>query len=354
LPEQASLSARLAKQIAASGPISISEYMRLSNAEYYAQADPLGVDGDFITAPEISQMFGELVGLWFADLWMRQNRPEKIKYAELGPGRGTLSADILRVMGKFGLEPPVHFVETSPVLRGKQEAVVPAATYFDRIDSLPDEGPLLIVANEFFDALPYRQFIATENGWRERMLTHNGGAFETIAGEQPCDQMVPENIRDAETGSIYENSPETSDAIYEIAARLERQGGAILIIDYGYGQPGLGSSLQAVKDHKYVDPLSDPGEIDLTAHVNFLEVSNLAKLRGLRVSGPIEQGTWLSALGINQRAETLAAASPERADEILAARGRLVNADAMGNLFKVLAASSPDWPEPEGFAHTII
>lgn len=353
MPDPASLSDRLARQITASGPISISEYMRVSNAEYYARADPLGVDGDFITAPEISQMFGELVGLWFADLWLRQNRPENIQYAELGPGRGTLAADALRAMAKLRLQPPVHFVETSPALREKQNLAVPAATFSDGIDQLPSDSPLFIVANEFFDALPYRQFVATENGWREQMLSHDGQSFNVIAGQQSCDHMVPEDFRSAETGSIFETSPASVEVIYELSARLKKQGGAMLIIDYGYAQPGFGSSLQALKKHEYVDPFISPGEVDLTAHVNFMEIANLATQQGLLVSGPVHQGAWLSALGINQRADMLAVAAPDRVEDIMAARNRLVDTAQMGHLFKVLAISTPDWPTPEGFVQAI-
>jgi len=354
-PEQNQLALRLAKQIEATGPIPVSEYMRASNEEYYNRADPLGVDGDFITAPEISQMFGELIGLWFADLWMRQNRAEPINYVELGPGRGTLAADALRAMRRFELNPSVHFVETSDALQKMQLAAVPNATIHDKISQLPEDGPLFILANEFFDALPIRQFVATHAGWRERVVARDRGSkFMAIAGQQAVDEMVPLDFRNAPAGSIYESSPQSSDAIYELSARLSAQGGAMLVVDYGYTHPGLGSTLQAVNAHEYSDPFDGPGGCDLTAHVNFLEISNLAKLRDLNVYGPVEQGQWLTALGINQRAEILAQASPDRADEILVARNRLANPEEMGSLFKVLAVTLPDWPNPEGFERTII
>lgn len=355
MPDATSLAEQLAKQITASGPISVADYMRASNAEYYAKADPLGADGDFVTAPEISQIFGELVGLWFTDLWLRQGSPVNINYVELGPGRGTLASDTVRAMQKFGLDVNVHFVETSPALRAMQKSSFPDAIFHDDISMLPDDGPLFIVANEFFDALPVQQMLATANGWRERVVTRGQtSGFRAIPGSKNCDPLVPGDVRQAPEGSIYETSPDCSDMMYELAAQLDRQQGAMLIVDYGYAHPGFGSTLQAVRDHKHVDPFQSPGEIDLTAHVNFLEIANLARLRNLRVNGPVEQGSWLSALGVNQRAEMLAQKSPERAKEIMIARNRLANPDEMGSLFKVLAISAKSWPEPEGFERTII
>jgi NADH dehydrogenase [ubiquinone] 1 alpha subcomplex assembly factor 7 len=353
-PDTQSLSERLARQIEGSGPISVAEYMRAANAEYYNNADPLGIDGDFITAPEISQMFGELVGLWIADLWMRQNRPTNCHYVELGPGRGTLAADILRAMAQFEFEPDVLFVETSAVLRAKQIQAVPQSHHYETIDDLPEDGPLIIIANEFFDALPVRQLILTHSGWRERVVARDKGAkFIAMPGIQAMDAIVPTDFRVAPTESIYETSPDSAGVMYDLAARLSKQGGVLLIIDYGYAHPGLGSTLQAVKKHLFVDPFENPGTSDLTAHVNFLEIANLARMRDLRISGPVEQGEWLSALGINQRATFLAGTSPDRAEELFAARDRLVQGDKMGSLFKVLAISSPGWPKPEGFEQAI-
>ena len=345
------LAARLSKQIEASAPISIAEYMRAANAHYYGTRDPLGVDGDFITAPEISQMFGELVGLWLTDLWLRNNCPANCKLVELGPGRGTLMADALRSMERFGFAPSVHFVETSQTLRAIQMQTVPQATHHERLDELTDDGPLLVIANEFFDALPVRQFVATHAGWRERVVVRErGDKFSAMPGIRAVDQLVPPEFRNAPSPGIYETSPEAGDIIYELAGRLSNQGGALLVIDYGYMLPGLGSTLQALKAHDHVDPFENPGEHDLTVHVNFLELANLARMRNLRVSGPIEQGTWLQALGIDARANALAVASPERAEDVKEMRDRLVEPDQMGSLFKVLAVSSESWPVPEGFA----
>ncbi len=344
------LALRLAKQIEGSGAISVAEYMRAANSEYYRRADPLGVEGDFITAPEISQMFGELVGMWITDIWLRHNSPGNVHYVELGPGRGTLAADALRAMARFEFVPPVHFVETSEALRAKQAANVPQAAFYDSIDALPDSGPLLIVANEFFDALPVRQLILTHAGWRERVVGRDRGTkFAAMPGSQSMDATIPEAFRNSPVGSIFESSPDSTGVMYELAARLAKQGGVMLIVDYGYAQPGLGSTLQAVKNHESADPFTHPGDCDLTAHVNFFELGNLARMRNLNVSGPTGQGVWLSALGVNQRANMLAENAPDRAEEIFAARDRLVKVDEMGSLFKVMAVHSPDWPAPEGF-----
>ncbi len=355
MPEDNQLALRLAKQIEASGPISVAEFMRVANEQYYSSRDPLGVNGDFITAPEVSQIFGELIGLWLADIWLRQNRPANCHYVELGPGRGTLCADALRAMDRFEFEPVVHFVETSDALRVKQLQAVPQANIWNSVDDLPDDGPLLIVANEFFDALPVRQFVSTHAGWRERVVVRDSGAkFTAIPGSQTMDGAIPAEFRATPSQTIYETSPTTSDIVYELAGRLKRQGGAMLIIDYGYNQTGLGSTLQAVKNHHFTEPFENPGDCDLTAHVNFLEVANLCRMRDLNISGPIEQGSWLTALGVEQRAAMLAETAPDKADDIFAARNRLVNPDKMGQLFKVLAVSHPDWPMPDGFPRTIL
>lgn len=353
-PESNHLALRLARQIEGSGPISVAEYMRSANAEYYGRADPLGVDGDFITAPEISQMFGEMVGMWLTDIWMRQNSPPHCHYVELGPGRGTLAADALRAMARFEFAPSVHFVETSDALRSVQLRHVPNAIHHYSLETLPRTGPLLVIANEFFDALPVRQYVATHSGWRERVVARDRGSkFMGMPGTRAVDHMIPADIRTAPSHSIYETSPDTSEILFELSRRLHEQNGALLVIDYGYALPGLGSTLQAVKAHDYVDPFINPGEHDLTAHVNFPEIVNLALMQNLRVSGPVEQGRWLQALGIDMRVEQLAGATPERAEDVQNMRDRLVEPAQMGTLFKVLALSSENWPEPEGFASAV-
>ena len=349
-PDTAQVALRLGQQIDTTGPISVAEYMQVANTAYYGSGDPLGVEGDFITAPEISQMFGEMVGIWLSDIWLRHHSPSHCHYVELGPGRGTLAADVLRTTKRFGWEPTVHFVENSPVLRSKQQAAVPAAAFHDSIDSLPSDVPLCIVANEFFDALPVRQMIATHVGWRERVVVRDRGSrFAAMPGARATDDQVPNHFRVAAVGSIYETCPDASAIMRQLSQRLAKQGGVMLVIDYGYAQPALGSTLQAVRNHQYADPFADPGQIDLTAHVDFLELAHRAKDSGLTVSGPSNQGAWLSSLGIDQRTHALAQAHPEKAEDILLARNRLVQGDAMGTLFKVLATHSADWPQPEGF-----
>ncbi len=340
---------RLDRLIAQGGSVPVSLFMAYANAHYYATRDPLGTDGDFTTAPEISQMFGELIGLWCADLWMRAGRPE-VAYIELGPGRGTLAADALRSMRQFGLTPPVHFVETSPVLRDLQAAAVPEAVFHADVSTLPQDRPLLVIANEFFDALPVRQMVLTEQGWRERVVTLVDGAFAPAAGRLPMDAAVPQSMRHAGIGAIVEASPASVAIARDLAITLERQGGAMLVIDYGYAEAAPGDTLQAVERHRYADAFSGVGDRDITAHVDFAALATVARAAGLEVSGPVGQGDFLARLGIDERAVALAAKHPPRAEEVRGQRHRLTHADQMGTLFKALAMRHADWPDVEGFA----
>jgi SAM-dependent MidA family methyltransferase len=302
--------------------------MEACNSYYYATRDPLGVKGDFTTAPEISQMFGELVGAFLADCWARAGRPGNAVYAELGPGRGTLAADALRVIRLAGLDPDVHFVETSPVLRQAQSEAVPEASWHDDLSSLP-EVPLLAVANEFLDALPIRQFVG---GVERRVTAAAGGlAFD----------------RD---GEIVERSPARDQAVADLSSRLAAYGGVALIIDYGHERSAPGDTLQAVSRHGYSPVLRNPGEQDLTAHVDFETVAQTAREAGAKTSPVVRQGEWLRRLGIDARAQALSRSHPERAGEIDAARKRLCDSDQMGDLFKAIAVHSAQWPEPAGFA----
>jgi SAM-dependent MidA family methyltransferase len=339
----------LAAAIVVNGPIPVAHFMAAANRHYYATRDPLGAAGDFTTAPEISQMFGELIGLWLADLWSRADRPD-VHYVELGPGRGTLAADALRAMKSTGLEPPVHFVETSPALRERQRERVPGATFHDGVESLPDDRPLLIVANEFFDALPIRQLVRTGDGWRERHLGWSQPLFVPVASGPPLDAILPDALRDAPIGSIIETSPASAAIARQLGHRLAAQGGAALIVDYGYEGPAVGDTLQAVRGHAYANPFEEPGERDLTAHVDLATLAEAARAEGARSYGPVGQGALLEALGIRARAERLAQSAPARRDEIAAAMERLTGADAMGTLFKALALTGRDRPEPAGFA----
>jgi len=341
-PEIGGLGAELRAR-AATGALALYEFMAAANAHYYATRDPLGAGGDFTTAPEISQMFGELVGIWLSDLWLRAGQPAA-HYVELGPGRGTLAADALRAMGRLGFEPPAHLVETSPRLRQVQATRVPRASWHDHVDTLPTDGPLLIVANEFFDALPIRQYVATDDGWRERGLEPHGDGWRwTLLDEHAALSPAP-------PGSVAERNEAGEAVVAALAAHLRVQGGALLVIDYGHTQPALGDTLQAVRAHAFADVLASPGEVDLTAHVDFSALAGVARGLDLAVHGPVPQGGWLRAMGIGLRTARLAAASPGRTGEIAAARDRLISPDQMGALFKVMAVTAPGWPEPAGFA----
>ncbi len=341
--------AALIGDIAAARATTVADYMAAANGHYYATRDPLGAAGDFTTAPEISQMFGEMIGVWIADLWSRAGKPA-FHYVELGPGRGTLAADALRAMARFGCAPlAVHFVETSPTLRNAQLARVPGALHHDAIDDLPGDGAAIIVANEFFDALPIHQYVRTRDGWRERMVERQGGRLTAVAGDVAADDIVPAALRAAPIGSIVETAPAAAAIMQSCAFRLARRGGAMLAIDYGYVGPAVGDTLQAVKAHRFADPFTDPGEIDLTAHVDFKALAEAAQSAGATVSAVATQGDWLQRLGIDARLQSLATAAPTRAAELQGQRDRLVAADAMGDLFKVMAVTAPGWPTPAGF-----
>jgi SAM-dependent MidA family methyltransferase len=301
--------------------------MAACNDYYYATRDPLGSAGDFTTAPEISQMFGELIGAALADVWRRAGSPSNAIYAELGPGRGTLAGDAIRVMRSAGLHPTVHLVETSPTLRQAQLEAIPGAVHHDHIGDLPGDGPILLVANEFLDALPIRQ--------------HVGGVERHV-------EAIGDGLAFDRDGEIIESSPARDEAVRAIAEGIVALGGAALIIDYGHTRSGIGDTLQAVKSHAFAPVLHNPGEQDLTSHVDFQRVEEVAREAGAFTAGPAEQGSWLERLGIQARARALANAAPDRAAEIEAARARLCRPDQMGSLFKLLAIHSPEWPKPAG------
>jgi len=335
--------------IAATGPISIAHYMAEANARYYNSRDPLGAGGDFVTAPEISQMFGELIGLWLADMWIGAGRSGPPLYVELGPGRGTLARDALRAMRRYGLEPNVHLVETSAALRENQRETIADAHWHHDLSSVPLEGPILLVANEVLDVLPVRQLVKTPLGWRERMVAPEGEKFICVAGDRPMDAAVPEDRREAPDGTIIETCPAVAAVVDEIAGRLAAQGGAALLIDYGYDKPQSGSTLQAVRSHRKVDPFFDPGEADLTAHVDFASLEPIVQARGAKWLGTVPQGAWLRALGIEMRAESLSAFAPQHTEEIRSAKDRLIGDEQMGQLFKVMGLAHPKWPDGVGF-----
>ena len=336
---------RLARAITLAGPMPVSQFMAAANADYYAHQGAIG--GDFITAPEISQMFGELIGAALADVWDRAGRPP-CHYVELGPGRGTLAVDVLRAMAKAGLTPPVHFVETSPRLRIEQAERVPAATWHDDLTTLSDDAPLLIVANEFFDALPIEQLVRSADGWHQRLVACQDTLFLPVTGKRVPDAIIPEPLRDAPPGSIVESSPASVAVIRTLSMRLTAQGGAALIIDYGYDGPALVETLQAVRAHGFANPFDAPGSVDLSAHVDFTTLAAAAAVAGATPHGPVSQRDFLGTLGIAQRAAALARQSPDRAEDVAAAHRRLTSPDAMGTLFRVLALTGGDWPTPAG------
>ena len=335
--------------IASTGPISLAHYFAESNARYYSSRDPLGGAGDFVTAPEISQMFGELVGLWLADVWTRSGHPLPVHYVELGPGRGTLARDALKAARKFGLQTRPHFVEASEPLKALQAERHPDAVWHADLTTLPEDAPLLIVANEFLDALPIRQLVRTGQGWRERMVGLHEGRLAPVAGSKPMDAAVPASFADAPEGAIGETSPASAAGMAEVASRLARQGGAALFIDYGHDSPRLGSTLQAVRAHKKVDPFALPGEADLTAHVDFSTMMDVAMTNGARVLGTVEQGPWLRSMGIDLRAQALSRIAPDQAEAIHIAVNMLANPKEMGGLFKVMGLVGTGWPDGAAF-----
>ena len=318
----------LAERIKAEGPLSVEAYMDACNAYYYATRDPLGAGGDFTTAPEIHQMFGEIVGAALADVWTRAGKPENAIYVELGPGRGTLANDALRVLRRAGFDGEVHLVETSNTLRETQAKLLPDAEFHTSLLTLPPGRPLLLAANEFFDALPVRQFVADV----ERRVEWIGGHFAFD--------------RD---GEVRETSPAREEVAAEIAKQLNVRGGAAIIIDYGHDRSrAIGDTLQAVRGHAYALPLEQPGEQDLTAHVDFAALAEAVRKGGAAASRVASQGTWLETLGIAARAMALAAKNPQDTEAIAAARRRLCDEEEMGRLFKVMAIRAPEWPEVAG------
>ncbi len=345
-------------QIRAGGPMSIATYMGLCLTHptkgYYRARDPIGGKGDFITAPEISQMFGELIGFFLVNLWQQMNEPKAFTLLELGPGRGTLMADILRVACRApGFRDALHLAlfETSPSLMAEQQEKLAAydPKYLQNFDSFA-EGPVLIVANEFFDALPIRQFIRKESGWHERQvgLVEGRRAFGLSPTPIPAASM-PDAIADAEPGSVFEVNFAGAEVMSRLAKVVSRQGGGILAIDYGYARTQTGETLQGVRNHAYADVLDAPGETDLSAHVDFAALANVARQAGLAAQPLATQGEFLTRLGINTRATGLIKANPGQADTIKAAQDRLVNPDQMGALFKVFCAHSPGLA-PAGFS----
>jgi NADH dehydrogenase [ubiquinone] 1 alpha subcomplex assembly factor 7 len=358
MPEhQNQLRESLITRIRREGPISVADYMQAALDAYYKNKEPFGAGGDFTTAPEISQMFGEMVGLWLVDVWMQMGRPENVKLVELGPGRGTLAADIMRTISAwpdFKDAVTFYMVEISPQLKDLQMKVLKdhRAGWYESFSEIP-EGTCFVIANEFFDALPVHQFAKKDGVWQERMVGYDGNnfIFTHAAPKFDLKEIMPPEFLSAPEGGIFEVSPASLTIVKQVAERIERHGGAALIIDYGHTKAGLGDTLQAVSRHKFSNVLEQPGEKDLTAHVDFATLAAVAAPFA-QVSGPITQGQFLIALGIEARADKLSqSANDKQKEDIMSALCRLVAPKEMGRLFKVMALTQKDAKiNPGGFA----
>jgi SAM-dependent MidA family methyltransferase len=356
------LESEIRRRIAVAGPMPVAEYMALCLFDrehgYYTTRDPFGARGDFITAPEVSQMFGELIGLWMSAVWRQMGAPENVRLIELGPGRGTLMKDALRalqIVPDFRAAIVVHLVEVSPLLQAQQEAAldgVGVPTFWHKALSEVPKGPAILVANEFFDALPVNQAIKTDRGWHERRIEIDESdhlAFTVAPEPIPFFQsLLPTAVRAARTGAIFEWRRD-NEAV-ELGRRIADGRGAALVVDYGHVESGLGETWQAVGQHAFADPLSNSGNLDLTAHVDFQALARAVEAMGVLSFGPIDQSQFLRRLGIEQRAASLKTRAVHASD-IDQALARLIGHDrtAMGELFKVVAFAHPSIGRPPGF-----
>ncbi len=358
------LDAEIRHRIALAGPMPVRQFMTLCLTHpqrgYYTTRDPFGRGGDFITSPEISQMFGELVGLWAASVWKLMGEPENVRLVELGPGRGTMMVDALRaaqVIPAFRSAVVVHFVEISPALQRRQQETLSQVSvpvlWHSSFDEVPP-GPVIVLANEFYDALPVHQAVKNLNGWYERTIEiDRDGNFAFGIANEPIplfEQLLPPKVREAPIGSVYEWRSDHFP--FELGRRIGREGGAALLIDYGHVQSAAGETLQAVGGHAFAATLGAPGEVDLTAHVDFQALAQAVESMGARVHGPIDQGEFLRRLGIERRAASLSAkATPQAATEIGVALARLTGEGrtGMGKLFKAIAFGDPKLGVLPGF-----
>lgn len=359
------LGEELRRLITAEGPITVERYMGLCLTHprhgYYIGREPFGAAGDFVTAPEVSQIFGELIGLWAATVWQMMGEPPEVRLVELGPGRGTLMADAWRAAGvlpAFRKALRIELVEVSATLRQRQQATLAGTGLTDaaviawreRLEDVPD-GPMLAVANEFVDALPIRQFVRGARGWHERLvgLSAQGHLVFGLAEEAESGLSATAGA----PGAVLEVNRAGASVARELARRVAQQGGAALLIDYGHAETEQGDTLQAVRHHAYADPLAEPGLADLTAHVDFGALARAALGAGAAVHGPVAQGVFLRALGAVQRAERLVAGRDEGARAaIAAALERLTGGGPaqMGELFKAMAIAAPALPALPGLA----
>jgi SAM-dependent MidA family methyltransferase len=359
-----SLEAEIRRRIAAAGPMPVAQYMTLCLTHprygYYITRDPFGAKGDFVTSPEISQMFGELIGLWAAATWKLMGSPENVRLVELGPGRGTMMLDLLRaahIVPHFRKSLVVHMVEISPALEKRQRQALGGTEvpieWHSSLDQVP-EGPAIILANEFFDSLPIHQAVMCVDGWHERVIKiADNGTLQFSHARDPIplfEQMLPPALRSAPIGAIFEWRAD--QVALELGRRVAHSEGAALVIDYGHVQSAAGDTFQAVGRHAFSSPLTALGEVDLTAHVDFQALAHAAEALGARAHGPIEQAKFLRRLGIETRAEALRKGSPlSKNAEVNSALMRLTGEDGtgMGRLFKVIGFSHPKLGELPGF-----
>jgi NADH dehydrogenase [ubiquinone] 1 alpha subcomplex assembly factor 7 len=337
------------QMIAEDGPMPIDRYMGLCLGHpqhgYYMTRDPFGRAGDFTTAPEISQVFGELIGVWVAQVWQLMGEPRHFALVELGPGRGTLMADILRVLAKAEKclkAASVQFVETSPVLRDAQASRVPQATWHHTVASLPPL-PTILIANEFFDALPIRQFERKQGRIFERCVGLAGDNF--AVGLVPSPQLLP-----FKADGVFEDGVFRNTVAAQLADHLKTLGGAALVIDYGHLRSALGDTLQALRNHAPCEITHHPGDADITSHVDFETLGRSFVRGGARLAGVMTQGDFLNAMGLEARTQRLAQSlNGEAQAQFLAASNRLAAQGQMGEMFKCLAVTSPDLPPPYPF-----
>jgi NADH dehydrogenase [ubiquinone] 1 alpha subcomplex assembly factor 7 len=348
------LQGRIRDLIAREGPLPLPLYMAMCLTDpqhgYYTTREPIGAAGDFVTAPEVSQMFGELIGVWTALAWQALGSPARLILAEAGPGRGTLMADLLRAAGRvpgFSDAVEIHLIEASPALRARQRDLLsplaPRLCWHEALGGLPDAGaPLILIGNEFLDALPMRQFVKAGAVWRERAIgLGQDGNLAFVAGASVADPAwLPADADRREDGTIFEIAPAREAFVSELAGRIVRHGGAALLIDYGHAKSGFGDTFQAMRNHAFADPLAEPGKADLTSHVDFERTAAAARNAGCETSPVLEQGEFLLRMGLKERAETLARAAAAKGNDpqpILAQATRLAAPEEMGRLFKALA-----------------
>ncbi len=351
------LDAIIRQRILNDGPMRLDHFMEIALSDidhgYYTTRAPIGAPkvngGDFTTAPEISQIFGDMLGLWLVDLWQRMGAPTLLHLAELGPGRGTLASDIMRVLEKFGADKAIslHLVEISPTLTQAQKNNCPMARHHLTIDTLPRDAPIIIIANEFFDALPIRQYKQHFGNWLECYVivdSQDALCFEFLPTTgQPF--LKPTNMI---AGDIIEDCSAAQSILTQLCLRLSAQGGCFLTFDYGNETSGTGDTLQAMKAHQYADPLREIGLCDLTSHVQFSALTHIAKQEDVRVYQTLKQGAFLQNIGIDQRTQNLMKENSGRIAQLQAERDRLIAPDQMGALFKVFAITNKNMPDLAG------